>query len=794
VAHSPDTLAADLRAPDTREGPFIGRPLPRYEDERLITGSGRYTDDFRLPGECHAAFVRSPHASARILSIDAAAALARPGVLTVVTGQDYVDAGGRPIDHFADPADARDHTKRAFRGPEGHISIDVPHLPMPLDRVRFVGEPVVMVVAETALLAQDAVQDVLVDYEQLPFVIDARQALEANAPLVDPGIEGNLVVSASFGDRDRTEAALAASHLVIEKSFVNQRIANAQMEPRSAIVSFDPAKGYRMIAGSQGAVRQRDTMAQALDIQRDEIEVVCPDVGGGFGPRTNLSPEQPILAVAAKRLGRPVRWTSSRTEAFMSDYQGRDLVHDARIGFDAEGRITGYSVEMTGNVGAYTVSFVPMSNSYRVLTTVYDVPVAHVAIRGALTNTVPTGPYRGAGRPEAHYAIERLFDIAARRLGIDRVEIRRRNLVDRGRLPYTSAMGLAYDSGDFASNMRVALERADWAGFDGRREESAARGKLRGIGLANYVESPVGIPHERIDMTVRGGERRIEVVTGTQSTGQGHETSFAQVVADLLHVHPDDVRLVSGDTTIVRSGGGSHSDRSMRLGGTLLVENAAKIVAQAREALAKRHGVSVEEVSVDDGLLRIAASNATFDIFQVAAILEEEGKGLCSTASFTGRMPAYPTGCAICEVEIDKPTFAPRIVRYTSIDDAGQPINPLILEGQVHGGIVQGTGQALSEAVVYDADTGQLLSASFLDYGMPHSDQYPGFDVELVEDPTSGNPLRVKGGGESGITPSLAVTMNAIVDALGEFGVEHLDMPATQLAIWQAVHEEEERQ
>ncbi|MHB2263769.1 xanthine dehydrogenase family protein molybdopterin-binding subunit [Aliihoeflea sp. PC F10.4] len=778
---------------DMQDGPFIGRSMPRFEDERLITGNGRYTDDFRLDNECHAAFVRSPHASARIAAIDVSQALSRPGVLAVLTGQDYIDAGAGPIDHFADPADARDHTKRAFRGPDGHVSIDIPHLPMPLERVRYVGEPVAMVVADTALQAQDALEDVFVDYEELPFVVDARQALDEDAPLVDPDIAGNLVVSASFGERERTEVALAASHLVIEKTFINQRIANAQMEPRSAIVSFDAASGYRMIAGSQGAVRQRDTMAQALGIDRKQIEVICPDVGGGFGPRTNLSPEQPVLAIAAKRLGRPVRWTSSRTEAFMSDYQGRDIVHAARMGFDSAGRITAYSVEMTGNVGAYTVSFVPMSNSYRVMTGVYDVPTAHVAIRGALTNTVPTGPYRGAGRPEAHHAIERLIDIAAHRLGMDRIEIRRRNLVGRERLPYTSPMGLSYDSGDFAANMALALERADWNSFDIRREAAAKCGKLRGIGIANYVESPVGIPHERIDMIIRGNDRRIDVVTGTQSTGQGHETSFAQVVADLLSVHPTDVRLISGDTTRVRSGGGSHSDRSMRLGGTLLVENAGKLVESTKEVIARHCGILPDDVAMSDGLLRVAATNTSFDIFQAASIIEAQGGELSSSASFTGRMPAYPTGCAICEVEVDRQTWVPRIVRYTSIDDAGQPINPLILDGQVHGGIVQGTGQALSETVVYDGDTGQLLSASFLDYGMPHSDQYPSFDVELVEDPTSGNPLRVKGGGESGITPSLAVTINAIVHALAEYGVEHLDMPATQSTIWEAVKNGEEQ-
>ena len=779
--------------PPVSRRPFIGRPMPRFEDRRLVTGNGRYTDDFRQENECHAVFLRSPYPSARIISIDVSAALEHPGVLGVFTGEDYIAAGGKPINHLADPADARDHTKRAFRHNPENISFDIFQLPLPIDRVRYVGEPVVMVVAESAATAQDASELVIVDYEELPFVIDARDALKSGAFLLEPEIAGNLAVRAAFGDREKTEQALKNAALVVEQTFVNQRIANAQMEPRSAMVRYDAQAGsYHMIAGSQGAIRHRDTMAACLSLTKDEIEVICPDTGGGFGPRTNLSSEQPMLAIAAKQIGRPVRWTSTRTESFMSDYQARDMVHHVRMGFTAEGRITGYAVDMIGNVGAYTVAYVPMANSYRVLTTVYDVPVASVDIRGALTNTVPTAPFRGAGRPEAHFAIERLMDIAAMRLGIDRLEIRRRNLVRRERLPYTSAMGLTYDSGDFAANMDRALEAADWQGFEARRAESRTRGKWRGIGFSNYVESPVGIPHERIDVSVRPQERRIEVVTGTQSTGQGHETTFAQVVADLLHVTPEQVRLISGDTRIVQSGGGSHSDRSMRLGGALLVENAKKLVEQIKQVVAEHNDATPGDVFERDGLWRVTDSNEALTIFEVAEIAEELGRPLASTASFTGRMPAYPTGAAVCELEIDMETCAPKIVRYTSIDDAGQPINPLILDGQVHGGIVQGTGQALVEQIIHDMGSGQLISATFMDYAMPHSDQYPSFSVALVEDPTSGNPLRVKGGGESGITPSLATTINAVVDALSEFGIEHIDMPATPARIWAAIQSKRE--
>lgn len=775
--------------------PYVGRPLPRFEDLRLVVGKGRYTDDFRLDRAVAAAFVRSPYAAARIAGIDVSAALEMPGVLAVIVGQDYLDEGGKPIRHIADPADNCDHTIRAFAGYERNTSIDIDRLPMPIDAVRYVGEPVAMVVAETANLANDAAEAVLIDYEEAGFVVTSEEALADGAPLVDPDIPGNCAVDATFGEREAAEAAIAASPCVIEQRFVNQRTANAQMEPRSVIVDYDPDTGrYHMIAGSQGAVRQRDTMAEALGIARDAIDVTCPDTGGGFGARTNISPEQPILAIAAKRLGRPVRWTSTRSEAFLTDYQGRDIVYCARMGLAEDGRILGYACEILGNVGAYTVSFVPMANSYRVMTNAYDIPAACVRIRGALTNTVPTAPYRGAGRPEATYAIERMLDIAARRLKLDRRAIRRRNLVPHEALPYTSPMGLTYDSGDFAANMDRVLEFADWDGFADRRTAAEARGKLAGISLANYVESPVGIPHERIDITV-DPDGRIEVVTGTQSTGQGHETSFAQVMADRLGVTPEEVNLVWGDTRRVISGGGSHSDRSMRLGGALMVKASAEIVDRARAALAAHLGVEAEAIRFSYGLFGADASNSTFSLYEIAGLMrsgtlpDEHSGALTATASFTGRIPAFPTGAAVCELEVDPDTGQIEITRYSSIDDVGQPINPLILHGQVHGGIVQGVGQALGEAMTVDPGSGQVQTGSFMDYAMVRAGDMPRFDVDLVEDPTHGNALRVKGGGESGITPALATVMNALMDALAPFGVEHMDMPATPARVWTALHD-----
>lgn len=472
-----------------------------------------------------------------------------------------------------------------------------------------------------------------------------------------------------------------------------------------------------------------------------------------------------------------MRWRADRSESFLTDYQARDLVTDAALAFDAEGRITAMQVGLLGNVGAHSVAYVPLANGYRLISTAYLVPVATVRVRGALTNTPSTVAFRGAGRPEATFAIERLLDLAAVHMGLDRAEIRRRNLVPRSAMPYRNAMGLHYDSGNFPANMDQALAMADWGGFAARRAESEAHGWRRGIAVGNYVESPVGAPRERIEMRVLP-EGIVEVIAGTQSTGQGHETSFAQVVADQFGLHPAQVRLVTGDTDRVEAGGGTHSDRSMRIAGTLLVEAAGKILDGARQAAAERLGQPAEAIIIRDGLLTAEGSNETIPLFELARETE-----LCGVADFTGRIPAFPTGAAVCELEVDPETGVVRILRYCSVDDAGQAINPLIVEGQTCGGIVQGAGQALCEGFRWDPETGQALSGSFMDYAMPRADMFPSFELAMTEDPTRLNPLRVKGGGEAGIVPVLATIIGAICDALE---VEHIDMPATPERVWAA--------
>jgi aerobic carbon-monoxide dehydrogenase large subunit len=762
--------------------------MPRFEDLRLVRGAGKYSDDIAMPGQAIAAFVRSPHAHALVKRIDAAAARTMPGVIAVLTGADYVADGLKGAVQRANPAGAIDIKVRAF-APEKRPVLEEQQFPLALDRVRYPGETVAVVVAEQLFQARDAAETVEVEYQVLWAVTDVREA--DGAETIWAAAPDNIALDQEFGDTAAVRAAFAAADLVVEQTFRNQRIANAQMEPRSGVACYDAVtESYTLISGNQGVHAPRMVLAESFGLPLEKVRFVCPDVGGGFGLRNNLYPEQATILWASKRVGRPVKWTNDRSESFLTDYAGRDLVTSARLALTGDGRITAYQVDHIGTCGGQTVTYVPLSNAYRVATTVYDIPLMHMRCRAVMTNTVPTAPFRGAGRPEATLVLERLIDLAAGRLGIDRVKIRQKNVIAKKKLPYRTASGLVYDSGDFAGNMKRIVELADWTGFAARKRASKKRGKLRGIGISNYLETPVGIPHERVEVTVLG-TGKVELAVGTQSTGQGHETSFAQVMADLLGVHPEDIVFIGGDTAKIPSGSGTHSDRSMRLGGTLMVEACTDVVALGLAVAAKILGVPQAEVSFTDGLFAAPNSNLRLTVYDVAQAMNDDaalagGKLLQSKKTFTGRIPAYPTGCAVCEVEIDPDTGAISIPRYGSIDDAGQAINPLILHGQVHGGIVQGIGQALVEEVRYDA-SGQVLTGSFMDYAVPRADLVPSFDIALTEDPTHGNPLRVKGGGEAGITPALAVVMNAIMDALKDHGVDHIDMPATPARIWSAI-------
>jgi len=761
---------------------YVGQPIPRVEDYRFLTGGGRYTDDVRLEGQLCCAFLRSPHAHARILRVDSSRARRAPGVRAVLTCADYLADGLAGIEHAANPVDALDIRTRAFVAMRGARIVELPHWPLARERARHVGEPLAAVVAETALAARDAAELIEIEYEPLPAVVSAADALREGAAQLRDEAPGNLCVSAEFGDAEAARNALGRAAHVVRCEFVNNRVANCQMEPRSAIGDYDGSTGTcTLISGNQGVVRLQATLAAALRMPAERVRVISPDVGGAFGLRNNLYPEQVVVAWAAKRIGRPVKWTGERSEAFVSDYQGRDSVLRAALALDAGGRILGYEVELLGNVGAHTVSLVPVANGMRILSTVYHVPAAHIAVRGVLTNTVPTAPFRGAGRPEVTHAIERLLDMAARRVGIDRIEIRRRNLVRRGMLPYRNAMGLVYDSGDFTGYMDRALALADWAGFPGRRAAARARGRLAGIGVANHIEAPVGAPVERAALSVRS-DGTVEAIVGTQSSGQGHETTFAQVIADRLGVAIEAVRIRYGDSGFVRQGGGTHSDRSMRLAGTLFVRAAAEIVERGRAAAAALLEAAAADLAFEAGRYRIAGTDRAVSLFELARAIEsgklpaEMREALASTQDFNGRIPAFPAGTAVCEVEVDPDTGIVQITRYTAVDDVGQPINPMIVEGQTHGGIAQGVGQALCEGVALDPETGQVTTGTFMDYAICRADDLPSFQVGHAEDRTEGNPLHVKGAGEGGVVPATAAVLNALCDALG---VEDVPMPAT---------------
>jgi len=783
---------------------FTGKPVPRQEDLRLVTGRGQYTDDFVLPGQAWAVFLRSPHAHAIIRSIDTSAASKMPGVLAVLTGNDYLAEGFRGVDHVPNPLDAVDHKVKAFTISTTGVVYQRRQLPLSVDKVRHVGEALAMVVAKTQIQARDAAEAIVVDYEVLPAVVRGDDALAENAPQVWEDLPGNLCFHVQLGDRQKVLETFAKADHVVRREFRNSRIVNCQMEPRSALGSYDASTdSWTLISGSQGVVRQQVGLADAFEIPAERIRVVSPDVGGGFGPRSSLNMEQVAVLWAARRVGCPVKWTSDRSEAFVSDYQGRDLIIRAAVAFDAEGRILALDNHLIGNIGAHAVSYVPMSNACRVATSVYDVPEVSIEISAAMTNTVPTGPYRGAGRPESIHAIERVLDIAAAELGIDRIEIRRRNLIQHHTLPRHSPMGLPYDAGNFPANMERVLQLSDWYGFAKRRADSATRGRLRGIGMANYIESPVGAARERIEIQV-DGEGRIDIVSGTQSTGQGHETTFVQVVADQLAVPLERIRLCTGDTSFVKVGGGSHSDRSMRLGGTLLLQASAQLIEKARVAAADRLNVAPTRLHREGDAFvlprwwwrdrRIAWAEISRHVARNGLPEDRNQRKLSTAAEFVGRIPAYPTGAAVCELEIDPDTGDVELMRYSAVDDVGLAINPLIVEGQIHGGLAQGLGQALCEGYALDTRSGQVLAGSYMDYRLPRAGLLPKLSIELANDPTLGNPLGVKGGGESGITPATAATFNALADALSDYTRKELPMPATALALWQAIHPEEQIQ
>jgi carbon-monoxide dehydrogenase large subunit len=768
----------------------IGEPVRRKEDLRLLTGRGCYSDDFNFPGQAYAAALRAPHAHALIRSIEVAAARAMPGVLAVLTGADARADGLKAIPHLAGSGTPPDIV---LKNRDGSAVPVAPHHVLPTDRVRHVGTAVAFVIAETVAAAKDAAERVVVDYAPLPAVTEAKAAVEQNAPRLYDDLP-NIMIDAEVGDAAATADAFArAAHVTRLDTWIN-RVTGVPMEPRAAIGIYDAASGrYTLYAGSGGIVRQKRELAAILGVPEEAVRVIAREIGGNFGTRNSFFPEFALVAWGSRRVERPVKWTCERQEAFASDYMGRDLTVSAELALDADGRFLALRSSNLSNVGAHSGSYVSLIKGVGLVSAGYRIPVSHVAARAVLSTTMPTIPYRSAGRPEVIYVMERLIDKAAHEHGFDRVALRRRNLIPPSAFPYKNAQGITYDNGTYRVVMDRAMELGDWKGFKHRRAEARKRKRLRGIGLCNYVETTLGYPRERADITVHP-QGRVDVVVGTLSSGQSHETTFAQCVAEWLGVPFDDVYVIQSDTDIVKEGGGSHSARSMRLGGIVMGKASDLIIEKGRKIAAHMLETAEEDIAFTGGRFTVKGTDRSVGIFQTAAAaadgksLPEDLRGpLDGSCDETILQLGFPYGAHVCEVEIDPQTGALELVRYSAVDDVGRAINPLIVHGQTHGGAAQGIGQALWELCAYDAQ-GQLLSASFMDYAMPRADILPSFTTDISEVLTPTNRLGVRGAGEGGTTGALGAVVNAVVDALAEFGVTHIEMPVTPERVWRAIH------
>jgi len=763
----------------------VGKPIPRKEDGRLITGKGRFSDDFSLPGQTYAAIVRSPYPHARILGIDKTEALASEGVLLVLTGEDILADDIKPVPHNPVPSTNFDMKLRAK---DGSHAFTGPHYLLPSDKARHVGEAIAIVVAETAAQAADGAEKVMIDWEELPWVTDTAKAAEPGAPTIWDEVPDNVFIDTTFGDQEATDAAFAKADHVVKAQFHIHRVTGVTMEPRSSLGSYDPeTKRYTLYAGSGGAVRQKNELSKVLGIEPKDLRVLSFDVGGNFGTRNRVYVEFGLVLWASAKIGRPVKYTATRSESFLTDYQGRDLVTKVELAVRKDGKFLALRADNLSNVGGRAVSLSPLSKGSGLITGSYDIPCATLRARAVFTNTMCTQAYRSSGRPEVTYAIERIVELAADQLGFDKLELRRMNLIPPSAMPYTNAVGSVYDSGEYERNMDRALEISEWNTFETRKAEAAKRGKLLGRGFANYVESSIGTPKERAEIEIKD-DGNIEVIIGTQPSGQGHETSFAQVVADMIQVPVEKVWIVIGDTDIVSVGGGSHSGRSMRHAGTVMAMASADLLAEGRKRAAELFGSTPDQIDFEGGVFKLRNSNQTIDIFELGRRTRESHGTLRVVKDNEMHTPVFPNGAAVCEVEIDRDTGHVQIVRYTTIDDVGRCINPLIVHGQTHGGIAQGVGQAMWELCAIDPNSGQPLAGSFMDYGLPRSDTMPSFRCEIAEVISPTNPLGIKAGGEGGTTPALATVVNAVVDALSEFGVKDIQMPVTPANVWRAMN------
>ncbi len=769
----------------------IGAPVRRKEDMRLLTGKGQYTSDQFPKGLCHAVFVRAPHAHAQILKIDTAAAKSAPGVLAVYTGRDLVADGLKPIPHDPSWKGGADVKLTVLR--------DVfltDHWAMPPDVVRHVGEPVAVVIAETQAQASDAAVLIDVQYQSLPAVIMAVDAIRPGATVLWEGCSDNTSLDCEVGDKAATDAVFAkAAHVVKFDTQIN-RVTGTPMEPRTAIGDYDPKTGqYSVRAGSGGGmVREQETLAGMLGVAKEKAHAICGDMGGNFGTRNTFFSEYGVLPWASKRLGRPVKWVGDRSESFLTDYQGRDLKSVAELALDEKGNFLAVRGDNISNIGAYTAHYTPLRKGLGIMQGVYAIPHVYFRGRAVMTNTVPTTPYRSAGRPEAIYIIERLVDIACDELGFDPVQLRKRNLIKANKFPYKNAVGITYDSGEYALGMDEALALADYKGFAARKREAKKRGKMRGIGIANYIEGAGGFPRERAEITIDpSGE--VELVLGTMNSGQGHETSFAQLLVEWLGVPFESVKYVAHDTHRVKAGGGSHSGRSMRIASLAIGEGVDEIVAKGKKIAAHVLQAQEKDVSFAKGVFSVK-NGGSIGIFEVARAASEKDavpKDLRGpfggVGDHTTPEGAYPSGTHICEVEIDPDTGYVDLVKWSGVDDVGLAVNPFILHGQTHGAVACGVGQAMFEDIAYDKANGQMLGGSFMDYAVPRADTMPNVAAKLLEIPATSHRFGIRPGGEGGTTPALGCVINAIVDALSEIGVRHVEMPATPERVWRAIQE-----
>jgi len=761
----------------------VGQHVTRFEDPRLLRGGGRYTDDIQLPGMAHGVVLRSPHAHAKIKSLDTKAAKAAPGVLCVLTAADVKAAG------FTDlpvPGGLKRRDGSPQYRPRYPILVD--------DRVRWVGDHVAFVVAETRAQAMDAAELIAVDYEPLPAVTSTAQAPQPGAPRVWDDCPDNICFVEQIGDKAAVEAAFAKAAHVVKGKFIVNRVTAATMEPRGAVGDYNAAdRRYTVYTPMQRPHPTRAELARVMKVPESKLRIITGDTGGSFGMKSPVFNETPLVLLASKLIGRPVKWISTRNEAFLSDAQARDNVTEAELALDKDGTFLALRVKTYAAIGAYLQHSMPafMMNA-GTLAGVYRTPAIHVDITGVFSNTNPMRPYRGNGRPEAAFVIERMVELAAAQTGIDPAELRRRNYILPSQMPFKTGLTFTYDSGEFEKNMDLALALADRNGFAKRKAEAKKRGKLRGFGFSNTIER-AGAP------SLEGAEVRFDrsgnaiMFSGSNSQGQGHETAFKQIVCDRLGLDPMEVQYIQGDTDEVFFGEGTGGSRSGTLAGSAFHLATEKVVTKARAIAAHMLKVDETDLKYDEGVFSTAKTNRTLSIKELAAAALDPNNlpksmepGLTATAIYSAPVNNYPNGCHVCEVEIDEETGKVDIVRYSVVDDFGTMINPLLLHGQVHGGVAQGAGQALMEDIHFDAE-GQLVTGSFMDYAMPHAHDFCDIEIEANPVPTKTNPLGVKGAGEAGCVGALPAVTNAVIDALSEFGVKNIDMPATPERIWRAM-------